>query len=179
MPPAQRRVVIERHNQDMAPRWATEFQEAVRALVDPGLEELLDAGSPPSSPPVQRLVRVHLQLMTTHCVREETVKWWGLANTHGNAAGAEAALDFGLRLRERMRTRLKERPTDESDQLGEGEGLGDELDVRRLAPALRCDLESAAPPLIFRLRSYATVVMNGGSAQELPGRAKFFIFPKN
>ena len=66
MPAEQARPWAEQHNEEINPRWSEEFQDAVRTLVDPELERLMDAGAPAASPEVQKLIVLHLRLMAKY-----------------------------------------------------------------------------------------------------------------
>ena len=109
MPAEERRACAKQHNEAMNPRWSEEFQEAVRTLIDPELERLMDAGAPPASPEVQKLVSLHLGLMSKYRVREETVMWLTRADSNNDHEQRRKKIAQGVI------PRLKERPTGSSD----------------------------------------------------------------
>lgn len=115
MPARQRRAWVERHNVEMNPQWARRFQGAVATLVDPRLERAMNAGYSPSSPRVQRLVALHLRLMRRHRVRQGTIKWLTVDNPQDGAGAGTGWEPVRQRMRARIRSKLKRRPTDSSD----------------------------------------------------------------
>jgi DNA-binding transcriptional MerR regulator len=118
IPLEQRAEVIRTHNEEWSPRWLQDYQEALRTRLDPDLERLMDAGAPPSSPEVQRLVALQLQLMRQFRVREQAVNWFAKAQTPdpgGVGGGSDVQLRMGIA--RRVLATLKQRPTDSSDVL--------------------------------------------------------------
>jgi DNA-binding transcriptional MerR regulator len=113
MPAQEQRAWARRHNEDM--RGSEAFREAVRTRVDPELEKLMDAGVPPSSRRVQRLVGLYLQLMLKHRVREETVRWLTQEPSADPGAGGDTAVQLRRRFVQHVLPRLKQRPTETSD----------------------------------------------------------------
>jgi DNA-binding transcriptional MerR regulator len=114
----QRADVIRTRNEEWSPRWLQDYQEALRTRLDPDLERLMDAGVPPSSPEVQRLVDLQLQLMRQFRVREQAVGWFAKAQAPdpgGVGGGSDVQLRMGIA--RRVLATLKQRPTDSSDIL--------------------------------------------------------------
>ena len=114
IPAEQRRAAVDRLNDRLAPKWSREFQQAVRTLIDPALERMMDAGLSPGSAEVQQLVSLHLQLMARYEVREQTLRW-AAGDSHAEAEVSDIAPRFLQGLRVRVLPRLKQRPTEESD----------------------------------------------------------------
>jgi DNA-binding transcriptional MerR regulator len=98
LPAAERAAWASRHNEEINPQSAQEFQEAVRTRIDPPLERLLAGGTPASSPKVQRLIAEYLELMRQHAVRETAIEWLTRAT-----------------IARHVLPRLKQRPTEASD----------------------------------------------------------------
>jgi DNA-binding transcriptional MerR regulator len=97
LPPKERAAWATRHNEEINPQSAQDFQEAVRTRIDPALETLMDAGAKPSSRKVQEVIAVYLDLMCEYRVRETAIEW--LKGTLGR----------------HVLPRLKQRPTQASD----------------------------------------------------------------
>lgn len=109
MPAEQARPWAEQHNEEINPRWSEEFQDAVRTLVDPELERLMDAGAPAASPEVQKLIVLHLRLMAKYRIRESTIVW--LTSADANNEHEQRRHEIA----QRILPKLKKRPTESSD----------------------------------------------------------------
>ena len=115
MPAQDRRAWAERHNEEVSPKWSRDFQEAVRTLIDPELEALMDAGVPPCAPEVQKLVVLHLDLMTRYRIREATVEWLTREDSQDEPRINDVVPQFRQKIVRRILPRLKQRPTESSD----------------------------------------------------------------
>jgi DNA-binding transcriptional MerR regulator len=98
LPAKERAAWASRHNEEVNPQSAQDFQEAVRTRIDPALETLLAAGTPASSPKVQKIIAAYLELMRKHAVRATAIEWLSRATMARQAS-----------------SRLKQRPTQASD----------------------------------------------------------------
>ena len=98
LPAKERAAWASRHNEEINPQSAQDFQEAVRTRIDPALERLLAGGAPASSPKVQKIITEYLQLMCQHAVRETAIEWLTRAT-----------------IARHVLPRLKQRPTQDSD----------------------------------------------------------------
>ena len=98
MPAKERAAWASRHNEEINPQAAQDFQEAVRAQIDPALERLMQAGAAPTSPKVQKIIVEYLDLMCRHRVRETAIEWLNRAT-----------------IARQVLPRLKQRPTEASD----------------------------------------------------------------
>jgi MerR family transcriptional regulator, thiopeptide resistance regulator len=106
---------VSRHNEQINPRSAQDFQEAVRTRIDPALEKLLNAGAAPASPKVQKVIVKYLDLMRQYKVRETAIEWLTGAGPEDDS-GSESAVPLPPEtIARRVLPRLKHRPTEASD----------------------------------------------------------------
>jgi DNA-binding transcriptional MerR regulator len=101
LPAKERAAWASRHNEEINPQAAQDFQEAVRTRIDPALERLLEVGAAASSPKAQRIIVEYLDLMCQHAVRETAIEWLTRATVARHVL-----------------PRLKQRPTEASDVIG-------------------------------------------------------------
>ena len=115
LPANQRAALVSRHNEEINPRSAQDFQEAVRTRIDPALEKLLDAGAAPASPKVQRLIAEYLELMCQYRVRETAITWLTDGGIHDGSHGDHTVPTPRETIARQVLPRLKHRPTQASD----------------------------------------------------------------
>jgi DNA-binding transcriptional MerR regulator len=115
LPPTERAAWASRHNEEINPQAAQEFQEAVRARIDPALERLMVAGAKPSSRAVQRVIVEYLDLMCQYRVRETAIEWLTGAATLDGSRNDNAGPTSRETIARHVLPRLKQRPTEASD----------------------------------------------------------------
>jgi hypothetical protein len=98
LPAKERAAWASRHNEEINPQSAQDFQQAVRTRIDPPLEKLQEGGATASSPEVQKIIGEYLDLMCQHAVRETAIEWLTRATVARHVL-----------------PRLKQRPTQASD----------------------------------------------------------------
>jgi MerR family transcriptional regulator, thiopeptide resistance regulator len=115
LPRKARLAWAKRHNEEINPQSAQQFQEAVRTRIDPALQELMDAGTAPCSAEAQKLIAEHLDLMCRYAVRETALEWLNGAGAASGSFSEHTSATPRDAIARHVLPKLKQRPTEGSD----------------------------------------------------------------
>jgi DNA-binding transcriptional MerR regulator len=156
LPAKERAALVARHNQEINPESAQDFQQAVRTRIDPALEKLMDAGAAPASPKVQRLIVKYLELMCQYRVRETEIEW---------LTGAGSVPTPRETIARHVLPGLKHRPTEASDVIS-SQWTSNPFLVGFFAEAERLSAQcKALDKMLLQARDAAQAGSDAGSRQ--------------